>query len=181
MSAKLFIDRQQNRTLMQIVASIMAIGMAGHAANGQTTNAPPAGAEFRQFDERDATGKHDRCRQTGRGAKPDCARPRRDGLRDQQDQIAAIAMGGNAPFNQVILRRRAWRRIGLGQFARARRTRQSAVPHQRRAVAGRHYWFWTGTGHAFRGQHAAHHRLAAGAIRLPHGGHRGHPHQERRV
>src|SRR5215469_7219 len=42
MSTKTLDDRRQNRIIWQLVASIMAIGMAGQTANGQTTNSPAA-------------------------------------------------------------------------------------------------------------------------------------------
>jgi len=45
MSTKSVIERQQNKIILQIVSSIMAIGMAERTANGQTTNAPSATAD----------------------------------------------------------------------------------------------------------------------------------------
>jgi outer membrane receptor protein involved in Fe transport len=105
MSAKLFIDRQQNKIIWQIVASIMAIGMAGGAANGQTTNAPPAATDI---------GGSTNVTQLGNtvviGKKLDVARdsiiPNLGATAHSfsEEQIQTVSQGDNAPFSQIILR-----------------------------------------------------------------------------
>ena len=105
MSAKNLIDRQQNKMIWQIVASIMAIGMAGQAANGQTTNAPPASAD---------SGSSTNVTQLGNttviGKKLDEARdniiPNLGATAHtfSEEQIQAVSQGDNAPFSQIILR-----------------------------------------------------------------------------
>jgi outer membrane receptor protein involved in Fe transport len=91
--------------IWQIVASIMAIGMAGEAAKGQTTNAPPDAAD---------SGSSTNVTQLGNtvvvGRKLDVARdsiiPNLGATAHSFDaqQIQAIAQGENAPFSQIILR-----------------------------------------------------------------------------
>jgi hypothetical protein len=45
MHAKVFTDGQQKMQILTIAASVLAIGMAGRAAHGQTTNAPAVAAD----------------------------------------------------------------------------------------------------------------------------------------
>ncbi|HWD91489.1 MAG TPA: TonB-dependent receptor [Verrucomicrobiae bacterium] len=103
MSTKILIDRQQNKIVWQIVASIMAIGMAGQAARGQATNSPAP----------DSSGSTN-VTQLGNtvvvGKKLDVARdniiPNLGATAHSFDeqQIQAVAQGENAPFTQVLLR-----------------------------------------------------------------------------
>ena len=104
MSTKPLIDRQQNKIVWQIVASIMAIGMAGQAANGQAANSPPAAADSNsstnvtQLENVTVIGKLDKARDQiipSLGATAHSF--------DQQ-QIQSVAQGENAPFTQILLR-----------------------------------------------------------------------------
>ena len=123
MSAKNLIEKRKDKIIWQIVASIMAIGVAGQAAQGQTTNAPAATQSSPE---------------TPVGTPPSAANPpaemgsstnvtelpptvvtaqKLNVARDQiipdlgatahsynEAQIQAIPRGENAPFNQIILR-----------------------------------------------------------------------------
>ncbi len=62
---------------------------------------------------------------------------------------------------------------------RSQRARQSAIPHRRRHLAGRHQRFWAKPQPALRHSGRAHHRCVAGAIRSADCGHHRHPDQER--
>jgi outer membrane receptor protein involved in Fe transport len=104
MSTKIF-DKQQNKIVWQIVASIMAVGMAGQAANAQVTNSPSATPD---------TGSSTNVTQLGNtvvvGKKLDVARdniiPNLGATAHSfdQQQIQAISQGENAPFTQILLR-----------------------------------------------------------------------------
>ncbi len=115
MSAKLFIDRRQNKLILQIVASIMAIGMAGQAAKGQTTNMPVAAADsssstnVTKLSNMTVVGKLDVARNQ---IVPDLGAT---AYSIGKEQIASEAQGGNAPFNQVILRAPGVAQDSLGQ------------------------------------------------------------------
>jgi outer membrane receptor protein involved in Fe transport len=104
MSMKLFTDWPQSRKILQIVASIMAIGMAGRAAAAQTTNAPPAGAD--SGGSTNVTKLED---MTVIGRKLDVARNQivpdlgATVYSVSSAQLAAEPQGENAPFNQVLL------------------------------------------------------------------------------
>jgi outer membrane receptor protein involved in Fe transport len=116
MSTKFFIDRQQNRLILQIVASIMAIGMAGRTANGQTANAPATAADsgsstnVTQLGNTTVVGKLDTARNQ---IVPDLGATV---YSVDKTQIDSQSMGENAPFNQVILRMPGTAQDGLGQF-----------------------------------------------------------------
>ncbi len=116
MNSKFFIDRQQNKLILQIVASIMAIGMAGRAANGQTTKAPAAAADsgsstnVTQLGNTTVVGKLDTARNQ---IVPDLGATV---YSVDKTQIDSQSMGENAPFNQVILRMPGTAQDGLGQF-----------------------------------------------------------------
>ncbi|MGD0615412.1 MAG: hypothetical protein ABSA69_08245, partial [Verrucomicrobiota bacterium] len=89
---------------MRIVASILAIGMAGQAAHGQTTNAPVADADsggttnVTKLENVTVFGKLDQARNQ---IVPDLGATV---YTVSKDQIAAQPQGENAPFNQVLLR-----------------------------------------------------------------------------
>ena len=90
--------------------------------------------------------------------------------------------GARTPsFNSVLLAHAEHGRGLAGATAPARRARQPAIPDQRRAAARGPHRLRQRAGYPLRGQRAAHYRVAAGAIRLSHRGHRGYSHQERRV
>src|SRR5580692_11071592 len=101
MSTKKFIDGRQNKIIWQIVASIMAIGMAGRAANGQTTNAPAdsgSSTNVTKLENTTVIGKLDVARNQivpNLGATA---------YTHTSEQIEAQSQGADAPFNQVILR-----------------------------------------------------------------------------
>jgi outer membrane receptor protein involved in Fe transport len=96
------IDRQQNKLILQIVASIMAIGMAGRTAKGQT--ASPAA------DSGSSTNVTQLENTTVIGKKLDVARDNiipdlgATAYSFDQQQIQNIPQGENAPFSQIILR-----------------------------------------------------------------------------
>jgi outer membrane receptor protein involved in Fe transport len=104
MSAKFINNREKNKLIMQIVASIMAIGMAGQAAQGQTTNAPPALADsgsatnVTKLENVTVVGKLNTARNQ---IVPDLGATV---YSISTTQIAAQPEGENAPFNQVLLR-----------------------------------------------------------------------------
>lgn len=116
MNSNFFIDRQQNKLILQIVASIMAIGMAGRTANGQTTNAPATAADsggstnVTQLGNTTVIGKLDTARNQ---IVPDLGATV---YSVDKTQIDSQSMGENAPFNQVILRMPGTAQDGLGQF-----------------------------------------------------------------
>ena len=105
MNSKFFIDRQQNKLILQMVASIMAIGMAGRTANGQSTNAPVTAADVGS-----STNVTELGNTTVIGKKLDVARdniiPNLGATAHSftEEQIEAVSQGDNAPFSQVILR-----------------------------------------------------------------------------
>ncbi len=104
MNTKFLIDRQQNKVILQIVASIMAIGMAGRTANGQSTNS------MANPDSSTNTNVTELGNTTVIGKKLDVARdniiPNLGATAHSftEEQIEAISQGDNAPFSQVILR-----------------------------------------------------------------------------
>jgi len=104
MRAKPFTERQRNKQILRIVASILAIGMAGQAAHGQTTNAPVADADsggttnVTKLENVTVFGKLDQARNQ---IVPDLGATV---YTVSKDQIAAQPQGENAPFNQVLLR-----------------------------------------------------------------------------
>lgn len=116
MSARFLVDKQQNKFLLQIVTSIMAVGMAGGAAKGQSTHSAPVALDsgsstnVTQLENVTVVGKLDEARNQ---IVPDLGATKYD---ISQTQIAAQAMGENAPFNQVILRTPGVAQDGLGQF-----------------------------------------------------------------
>jgi len=114
MSARFLIDKQQNKFILQIVTSIMAVGMAGQAANGQTTNSPPTtsggSTNVTQLENVTVVGKLDQARNQ---IMPDLGATKYE---VDKTQIATVPMGENAPFNQVILRTPGVAQDGLGQF-----------------------------------------------------------------
>jgi hypothetical protein len=103
-------------------------------------------------------------------------------IMDEQ-QILNLPQGADAPFNQVLLRA-----PGVAEDSAA-----NGDLHVRGEHANLQYRIndvllpegITGFGleldPRFVKQHAAHHRLAARAVRLPHGGHRRHPDEDRRA
>ncbi len=115
MSTKSLTDRQQSKIVLQIVASIIAVGMAGRAANGQTTNAPPTPAgsgsttNVTKLENVTVIGKLDQARNQ---IMPDLGATV---YTVSKDQIALQAQGGNAPFNQVLLRAPGVAQDSLGQ------------------------------------------------------------------
>jgi len=104
MRAKPFIERQRNRQILKRVASILAIGMAGHAAHGQTTHAPAPAADsgsttnVTKLENVTVVGKLDQARNQ---ILPDLGATV---YAVSKDQIASQPQGENAPFNQVLLR-----------------------------------------------------------------------------
>ena len=97
------VDRQQNKFILQLVTSIMAVGMAGQAAKGQTTNSPPASnsigsTNVTQLENVTVVGKLDQARDQ---IIPDLGAT---AYSFSKGQINTIAQGDNAPFNQIILR-----------------------------------------------------------------------------
>ena len=104
MRAKPFIERQRNRQILKRVASILAIGMAGQAAHGQSTNAPLAASDsgsttnVTKLENVTVFGKLDQARNQ---IVPDLGATV---YAVSKDQIAAQPQGENAPFNQVLLR-----------------------------------------------------------------------------
>ena len=92
----------------------MAAGMAGQAANGQTTNSPPAtsggSTNVTQLENVTVVGKLDQARNQ---IVPDLGATKYE---VDKTQIATVPMGENAPFNQVILRTPGVAQDGLGQF-----------------------------------------------------------------
>ncbi len=94
----------------------MAVGMAGQAANGQTTNAPAATADsssstnVTQLENVTVVGKLDQARNQ---IVPDLGATKYE---IDKSEIANIPMGENAPFNQVLLRTPGVAQDGLGQF-----------------------------------------------------------------
>ena len=89
---------------MKRVASILAIGMAGQAAHGQSTNAPLAASDsgsttnVTKLENVTVFGKLDQARNQ---IVPDLGATV---YAVSKDQIAAQPQGENAPFNQVLLR-----------------------------------------------------------------------------
>ena len=89
---------------MRIVASVLAIGMAGQAAHGQSTNAPLAASDsgsttnVTKLENVTVFGKLDQARNQ---IVPDLGATV---YAVSKDQIAAQPQGENAPFNQVLLR-----------------------------------------------------------------------------
>ena len=99
-----------------------------------------------------------------------------------ETQIAAEPQGANAPFNQLILRAPGVAEDSAengdlhvrGEHANLQyRIDDVLLPE---GIAG----FGLELDPALRQEHATHHRLAARAIRLPHGGRRGYSNQKRR-
>jgi outer membrane receptor protein involved in Fe transport len=103
MSTKNFIDGQKNQFILKIAASIMAIGMAGQAAKGQT-NATPATAvsgsstNVTKLENVTVVGKLDAARNQ---IVPDLGATV---YTVSKAQIASQSQGENAPFSQVLLR-----------------------------------------------------------------------------
>src|ERR1017187_6174355 len=103
MSTKNFIDGQKNQFILKIAASIMAIGMAGQAAEGQIT-APPATADsasstnVTKLENVTVIGKLDAARNQ---IVPDLGATV---YTVSKAQIASQSQGENAPFSQVLLR-----------------------------------------------------------------------------
>jgi hypothetical protein len=102
MSTNNFIDRQQHRLILQLVASIMAIGMAGRAAKGQSASATA--------DANSSTNVTQLGNTTVIGKKLDAARDNiipdlgATAYSFDQQQIQNIPQAENAPFSQIILR-----------------------------------------------------------------------------
>ena len=102
-------QKNRNRRIYWSVISLVALSCGGTAL-AQTIGRGMACADIDkrcqhgQFNERHASGQHHRHRQVGQGAKPDPARPGRDGLHHHAAQIQTQSQGDNAPFNEVILR-----------------------------------------------------------------------------
>lgn len=114
MKSRFVMDRQ-NQVLLQIVASIMAIGMAGRTAHGQSTNSPPAAdmsgsTNVTQLGNVTVVGKLDVARNQ---ILPDLGATV---YSVSKTQIASQAQGENAPFNQVLLRTPGTAQDGLGQL-----------------------------------------------------------------
>jgi outer membrane receptor protein involved in Fe transport len=106
------LQRQRSRTL-EIVASIMAIGMAGAAAHGQTTNAPAATAGTSTNAPAATSGSSTNVTQLGNVTvvgKLDVARNQivpdlgATVYTVPKEQITAEPLGEAAPINQVLLR-----------------------------------------------------------------------------
>ena len=123
MNSKTVFERRQNKTLLQLVASIMAIGMAGHAANGQTSNVaaatPQSGGSTNvtKLENVTVVGRLDVARNQ---IVPDLGATVYD---ISKTQISGQAMGENAPFNQVILRTPGVAQDGLGLLRENQRNR----------------------------------------------------------
>jgi hypothetical protein len=101
--------------IMQMVATIMAIGMAGQGAYGQTTNAPPVtesnnSTNVTQLGNTAVVGKLDVARNQ---IVPDLGATV---YSVSKAQIAGEAQGENAPFNQVLLRTPGVAQDSLGQL-----------------------------------------------------------------
>ncbi len=102
--------------IWEIVASIMAIGMAGHAARGQTTNAPPTVAEsgattnVTQLENMTVVGRLNQARNQ---ILPDLGAST---YTIPKAQIKAQPEGENAQFNQVLLRAPGVAQDSLGQL-----------------------------------------------------------------
>ena len=97
------------------------------------------------------------------------------------DTIQALPQGTNAPVEKVLLQA-AGRVAGFrGErlAPRPQRSRQRAVPHQRRDAARRRHRLRQRLGHEPDRQHFADHRCAAGRIRDAHGRPRRHHHPHR--
>ena len=100
-----------------------------------------------------STGQCHRCRQVGPGTKPDLAGLGRDGLLDQQrSNRRPVARRQRADESSNLARAGCGGGFGSERGpARPGRTCELAIPHQRRAVAGRHHWVWLGARSALRG------------------------------
>jgi outer membrane receptor protein involved in Fe transport len=102
--------------IREIVASIMAIGMAGHAARGQTTNAAPtvagsgATTNVTQLESMTVVGRLNEARNQ---ILPDLGAST---YTIPKAQIQAQPEGENAPFNQVLLRAPGVAQDSLGQL-----------------------------------------------------------------
>jgi len=98
------IEEKQSRLLLQMVASVLAVGVAGNAANGQTTDAAPVATDsgsatnVTRLENVTVVGKLDQARNQ---IVPDLGATV---YTVSGSQIASQAQGEDAPFNEVLLR-----------------------------------------------------------------------------
>jgi outer membrane receptor protein involved in Fe transport len=101
---KSVIEDKQSRLILQLVASILAVGVTGNTANAQSTNAPAASANsgsatnVTKLENVTVIGKLDQARNQ---IVPDLGATV---YTVSREQISSLAQGENAPFNEVLLR-----------------------------------------------------------------------------